>query len=234
MSCGLFLGTVGTLLFAAPCLGVSWAQNKPPPVPPFLSGSEITLEMSYSCPSNTACSFACPSGVGAEAAEGPEAAPGPGAAGGLGTVGFFGADHVTKLTIYLGTMPFGNRDAPVLFYDFSTRERSNSSGFSINAGPVPIKWTEAGLFWSSTTCSGARTLAASEPVIAQCHWLSRNQPCLKSSGSFARSLIICRTSSRVSNLAGTIARRDQLSLATSPPNCSAKARAINKSEKHQR
>jgi hypothetical protein len=134
MSCGLFLGTVGTLLFAAPSLGVSWAQNKPPPVPPFLSGSEITLEMSYSCPSNTACSFACPSGVGAEAAEGPEAARGPGAAGGLGAVGFFGADHVTKLTIYLGTMPFGNRDAPVLFYDFSTRERPNSSGFSINAG----------------------------------------------------------------------------------------------------
>jgi hypothetical protein len=154
---------------------VSWDQNKPPPVPPFLEGSEITLEMSYSCPSNTACSFACPSGVGAEAAEGPEAG-GPGAAGGLGAVGFFGADHVTKLTIYLGTMPFGNRDAPVLFYDFSTRERSNSSGFSINAGlsASSCQLNDAGLFWSSTTCSGAQTLAPSEPVIAQCHWFSRN------------------------------------------------------------
>jgi hypothetical protein len=124
MSCGLFLGTLGTLLFAGSCLGVSWAQNKPPPVPPFLEGSEITLEMSYSCPSNTACSFACPSGVGRGGAE---------AAGGAAG-GFFGADHVTKLTIYLGTMPFGNRDAPALFYDFSTRERPNSSGFSINVG----------------------------------------------------------------------------------------------------
>ena len=129
MSRGLFLGTLGTLLFAGSFFGVSWAQNKPPPVPPFLEGSEITLEMNYSCPTNTACSFACPSGVGAEAAEGPGAARGPGTVG-----GFFGADHVVKLTIYLGTMPFGNRDAPVLFYDFSTRERSNSSGFSINAG----------------------------------------------------------------------------------------------------
>jgi len=120
------------------------------PVPPFLEGAEITLEMSYSCPSNTACSFACPSGVGrggADAAAGSGAAGGPGTAGGLGVAGgpgateglgvvggFFGADHVTKLTIYLGTISFGNRDAPVLFYVFSTRERPNSSGFSINAG----------------------------------------------------------------------------------------------------
>jgi hypothetical protein len=137
---GLCLGTLGTLLFSGSFLGVSWAQNKPTPVPPFLEGAEITLEMSYSCPSNTACSFACPSGVGREgaaAAGGPGATGAPGAAGGpgLGAVGgFFGADHVTKLTIYLGTMPFGNRDAPILFYDFSTRERPNSSGFSINAG----------------------------------------------------------------------------------------------------
>jgi len=138
MSRGLFLGTLETLLFAGPSLGVSWAQNKQPPVPPFLEGSEITLEMSYSCPSNTACSFACPSGVGSGeqgAARGSGAAAGP-EAGGLGAVGgFFGADHVTKLTIYLGTMPLGSgRDAPVLFYDFSTRERPNSNGFSINAG----------------------------------------------------------------------------------------------------
>jgi len=156
MSCGLFPGILGTLLFAGPILGVSWAQNKPPPVPAFLGGSEITLEMSYSCPSNTACSFACPSGIGSGgaggpgaavgprggpmAARGPMGAGGPGAPGGpgatgLGAVGgFFGADHVIKLTIYLGTMLFGNRDAPVLFYEFSTRERPNSSGFSINAG----------------------------------------------------------------------------------------------------
>src|SRR5215470_15612425 len=92
MSCGLFLGTLGTLLSADLFLGVSWAQNKPPPVPPFLEGSEIALEMSYSCPSNTACSFVCPSGI---RMGGAGAAGGTGAAGALGTVGgFSGADHV--------------------------------------------------------------------------------------------------------------------------------------------
>jgi hypothetical protein len=146
MSCGLFLGTLGAVLFAGPFIGVSWAENKPPAVPPFLEGADITLQLSYSCPINTACSFACPSGVGREGVGGLEAAGGsgaaPGAAGalgpgvGLGAVGgFFGANHVTKLTIYLGTLPLGKgRDSPVLFYDFSTREIPNSSGFSINAG----------------------------------------------------------------------------------------------------
>ena len=130
MSRGLFLGTLGTLLFAGSFFGVSWAQNKPSPVPPFLEGSEITLEMNYSCPTNTACSFACPSGIGGGAAGG------AGAAGGLGAAGnFFGASHVTKLNIYLGILPLGKgQDSPVLFYEFSTRERPNSSGFSINAG----------------------------------------------------------------------------------------------------
>jgi len=110
----LFLRTISTLLFASPFLGVSWAQDKtepPNPVPPFMTGAEITSQLNYSCPSNTACSFICPGGVGG------------------------GADHVTKLTIYLGTMALGNdQNAPALFYDFSTRERPNSSGFSISAG----------------------------------------------------------------------------------------------------
>ena len=143
MSRRLFLGTLGTLLFAGPFFGISWAQNKPPPVPPFLETAKITFQLSYSCPGNTACSFACPSGGGAGRALGaaggagaPGAVGGPGAGEGLGAVGgFFGANHVTKLTIYLGTMPLGNgRDTPVLFYDFSTRERQSASGFSINAG----------------------------------------------------------------------------------------------------
>jgi hypothetical protein len=114
MSRGLFLGALGTLLFAGPFLSVSWAQDKsepPTPAPPFLAGAEITSQLNYSCPSNTACSFVCSGG------------------------GLSGADHVTKLTVYLGTMPLGNdQNAPALFYDFSTRERPNSSGFSISAG----------------------------------------------------------------------------------------------------
>jgi hypothetical protein len=111
---GLLLRAIITMLCASPFLSVSWAQDKaqlPAPAPPYLSGAEITSQFSYSCPGQTACSFICPGGVGG------------------------GADHVTKLTIYLGTMPLGNdQNAPALFYEFSTRERPNSSGFSISAG----------------------------------------------------------------------------------------------------
>jgi hypothetical protein len=110
---GLLLRTFITLPFASLFLSVSWAQDKdqPPTPPPYLSGAEITSQLNYSCPSNTACSFICPGGVGG------------------------GADHVNKLTIYLGTMPLGSdQNAPAMFYDFSTRERANSSGFSISAG----------------------------------------------------------------------------------------------------
>ena len=114
MSWGLFLGALGTLPFAGPFLSVSWAQDKSEPLapaPPFVAGAEITSQLNYSCPSNTACSFVCSGG------------------------GLSGADHVTKLTVYLGTMPLGNgQNAPALFYNFSTRERPNSSGFSISAG----------------------------------------------------------------------------------------------------
>jgi hypothetical protein len=113
MFCRLLLRTIITLLSASPFLSVSWAQDQaqPPTPPPYLSGAEITSQLSYSCPSNTACSFICPGAVGG------------------------GADHVTKLTIYLGTMPLGNdQNAPALFYEFSTRERPYFSGFSISAG----------------------------------------------------------------------------------------------------
>ena len=127
-----FLRVLGILLPAVLPLSASWAQNgseSPPPAPPFLSGAEITSHLNYSCPSNTACSFVCPVGIGAGGA----GALALGAAGGAG--GLLGADHVTKLTIYLGTVPLGNgQSAPVLFYAFSTRERPSSSGFSISAG----------------------------------------------------------------------------------------------------
>jgi hypothetical protein len=107
-------GIAGNTSVCWPILSMSWAQDKtepPTPAPPFLSGAEITSQFNYSCPTNTACSFVCSGG------------------------GQLGADHVTKLTIYLGTMPLGNdQSAPTLFYDFSTRERPNSSGFSISAG----------------------------------------------------------------------------------------------------
>ena len=112
MSRKLFLGIIGTLLFAGAFLSASLAQNKAepePPVQPFPGKSELTFQWSYSCPSDKACSFSCP-GAG-------------------------GASHVTKLTIYLRMMPVGdNQNAPALFYDFSTREAQHSSGFSIGSG----------------------------------------------------------------------------------------------------
>ena len=111
---GLLLRTIITLPCASSFLSVSWAQDNaqpPTPAPPYLSGAEITSQFSYSCRCETACSFICPGGVGG------------------------GADHVTKWTIYLGTMPLGNdQNAPALFYEFSTRQISNPSGFSISAG----------------------------------------------------------------------------------------------------
>jgi hypothetical protein len=111
----LLIRMITTLLFPTPFLSVSWAQDKAGPstlAPPYPAGAEITSQLNYSCPGNTACSFVCSGG------------------GGLS-----GTEHVTKLTVYLGTMPLGNnQNAPALFYDFSTRERPNSSGFSISAG----------------------------------------------------------------------------------------------------
>ena len=106
---GLFLGTLGTLLFAGPFLSAAWAQNKDEPGQPYPGRSVITFQWSYSCPSSRGCSFRCP-GAG-------------------------GASNVTKLTIYLGTMPVGTiRDVPSLFYEFSTLVIPRANGFTIGAG----------------------------------------------------------------------------------------------------
>jgi hypothetical protein len=108
MSRAVFLGT---LLFIGPFLSSSWAQNKTeslPPGPPFPGGSNITFQWDYSCPSGKDCSFSCP--------------------------GSGGASHVTKLTIYLGTIPVGSNQDPAVFYEFSTREIPRANGFSISAG----------------------------------------------------------------------------------------------------
>jgi hypothetical protein len=63
-----FLRLLGVLLLAVPFLSASWVQTgseSATPAPPFLSDAEITSQLSYSCPSNTACSFVCPGRVGA-------------------------------------------------------------------------------------------------------------------------------------------------------------------------
>ena len=47
------------------------------------------------------------------------------------------SDHVTRLDIYLGTLPLNGiqqERAAVIFYDFSSREFPHSSGFAISTG----------------------------------------------------------------------------------------------------
>jgi hypothetical protein len=85
----------------------AWAQDKTEPGgPPYPGGSDITFQWDYSCPGGRACSFTCP-GAG-------------------------NASGVTKLTIYLGTVPLGATEhAPALFYEFSTRNIPRGNGFSI-------------------------------------------------------------------------------------------------------
>ena len=104
---------LGTLLFASLLMNLSWAQNKGEPQapagPPYPGASEITFQWDYSCPSGKDCSFTC--------------------------MGTGGASHVTKLTIYLGTIPVGsNQKTPAVLYDFSTREIPRGNGFSISTG----------------------------------------------------------------------------------------------------
>ena len=119
MSRTLILGT----LFAGLVMTSSWAQNKGEPRlagPPYPGASDITFQWDYSCTSGKICSFTCP-GAG-------------------------GASHVTKLTIYLGTIPVGRgQNLPALLYDFSTLEVPHGEGFSINTGVSTLSCQVNGL-----------------------------------------------------------------------------------------
>ena len=100
------------LIFAGQLISPLWAQDGGSPAagPPYPGGSQITFLWDYSCPGGKGCSFRCSEG------------------------GAGGASHVTKLTIYLGTVPVGNVGKPAIFYNFSTTELPRSNGFTVNAG----------------------------------------------------------------------------------------------------
>jgi len=104
------LRVCATLVFVCQLITPLWAQERAPSttVPPYPDGSKITVQWDYSCPGGKACSFSCP-GRGA-------------------------ASHVTKLTIYLGTSPFGSQETPAVFYEFSTTEIPRGTGFAIAVG----------------------------------------------------------------------------------------------------
>ena len=139
MSRALFLGT----LFISLLMNSSWAQSKGEPQvagPPYPGASEITFQWDYSCPSGQNCSFTCMGMGGASGTGGASVTPGgasgtagPSVTSGASVTG--GASHVTKLTIYLGTIPLGsNQKASAVLYDFSTREIPHGNGFSISTG----------------------------------------------------------------------------------------------------
>ena len=89
--------------------------------------AQITFRWSYECPTNRPCTFVCHGAGGA----------GGGVEGGLRNVGGGGADHVTRLDIYLGRLPLNGiqqEQAAVIFYDFSSREFPHSAGFATSTG----------------------------------------------------------------------------------------------------
>jgi hypothetical protein len=93
------------LLSAVQLMNPLWAQESELHYP---AGSDITFQWNYSCPSRASCSFSCPGGGG--------------------------AGQVTKLTIYLGTIPVGSMQTPAMLYEFSTREIPSGNGFVVTSG----------------------------------------------------------------------------------------------------
>jgi hypothetical protein len=107
MSRALILATVLLATVNSSWAQVTGAASKPNP--PYPSHSRITFQWNYSCPSSRGCSFSCP-GAGV-------------------------ANHVTKLDVYLGTLPFGDdQRVPAVFYNFSTLEFPRANGFNISTG----------------------------------------------------------------------------------------------------
>ena len=108
MSRETFLGgTLALLLFSSQFSSMSSAREVNPSYP---AGSDIVFQWTYSC-SDAAkgCSFSC--------------------------LGVGGASHVTKLTIYLGTVRLErDKTSSAVFYEFSTRQIQRGNGFTINSG----------------------------------------------------------------------------------------------------
>jgi hypothetical protein len=113
---------LGALIFGAllvATLNSSWAQDAKELVvgksnPLYPDEAQITFQWNYECPSNRPCTFVC-----------------------RGAGGGGGSDHVTRLDIYLGTLPLNGvqqERAAAIFYDFSSREFPHSAGFAISTG----------------------------------------------------------------------------------------------------
>src|SRR6476620_122107 len=80
-----------------------WAQDSERAIYP--KGFEVTIEWQYSCADGKGCSFNCP--------------------------GSGGANNVTKLSIFLGSVPIGkNEKSAGIFYEFTSTQTRRGSGFA--------------------------------------------------------------------------------------------------------
>ena len=88
-----------------------WAQSERPigKGSIYPKGFEIALEWRYSCPDGKGCSFNCP--------------------------GSGGANNVTTLSIYLGSIPIGKiENSAGVFYEFTSTQLPRGNGFAITTG----------------------------------------------------------------------------------------------------
>ena len=84
-----------------------WAQANKRPIYP--KGFEVTTDWQYSCPDGKGCSFNCP--------------------------GSGGANNVTRLSIFLGSVPIGkNGSSAGIFYEFTSTQTLRGSGFAVTTG----------------------------------------------------------------------------------------------------
>jgi hypothetical protein len=114
-----FLRLSAVLILGSRMLSPSWAQSGDAPGYRYPTGSQITFQWDYSCSDVRRCSFACPERGG--------------------------ANQVTKLTIYLGSISLGGKDMPAIFYDFATTDIPRGSGFSVSAGLTSLSCQINGL-----------------------------------------------------------------------------------------
>ena len=84
-----------------------WAQANKRTIYP--KGFEVTTDWQYSCPDGKGCSFNCP--------------------------GSGGANNVTRLSIFLGSVPIGkNANTAGIFYEFTSTQTLRGSGFAVTTG----------------------------------------------------------------------------------------------------
>ena len=105
----LIFGTASILCLLT---NVAWTQKSAEPPqsqPPYPGDSQITFEWEYSCAGGKACSFTCP--------------------------GSSGGSKVTKLYLYLGSIPLGkDQRTAAIFYNFTSEYFPHNNGFSISTG----------------------------------------------------------------------------------------------------